>query len=198
MGVGDVDWFLPGCWGVLARDRFYGEGGITAGHVNKGTPVALTTLQSIDAEIRQLEAQKKLVEKRDAEVPKALAVLQKFAKVLTPAQRRQVGKIIGAAIQDAPIATRRARGSGKVRKLGKVAPKYQLPTGETWTGRGLTPKAFSSWLGSSEGKAWGKANPDGKFPLAGGSAKAVSKKATKKVVKKSVKKASKKRAAKKG
>ena len=161
--------------------------------------MALTTLQSIDAEIRQLEAQKKLVEKRDAEVPKALAVLQKFAKVLTPAQRRQVGKIIGAAIQDTPGVARRVRGAGTVRKLGKVAPKYQLPTGETWTGRGLTPKAFSSWLGSSEGKAWGKANPDGKFPLAGGvSAKAVSKKAAKKVVKKPVKKASKKRVAKKG
>jgi len=160
--------------------------------------VALTTLQSIDAEIRQLEAQKKLVEKRDAEVPKALAVLQKFAKVLTPAQRRQVGKIIGAVIQDAPSVARQARGAGKARKLGKVAPKYRLPTGETWTGRGLTPKAFSSWAGSSEGKAWAKANPDAKFPLASAvSARTVSKKAAKKIAKKSAKKTSKKRAIKK-
>ncbi|EMT5436510.1 histone-like nucleoid-structuring protein, partial [Stenotrophomonas maltophilia] len=52
--------------------------------------MAFTTLQSINAEIKQLEAQKRLVEKRDGEVPKAIAVLQKYAKVLSPAQRRQV------------------------------------------------------------------------------------------------------------
>jgi len=60
--------------------------------------MAFTTLKSLDAEIKQLEAQKKLVEKRDGEVPKALAVLQEYAKVLSPAQRRQVAKLIGESI----------------------------------------------------------------------------------------------------
>ncbi|UQY89712.1 hypothetical protein LQE85_12025 [Stenotrophomonas rhizophila] len=46
-----------------------------------------------------MEAPKKRVEKRDEEVPKALAVLKRYAKVLTPAQRRQVAKIIGGAIE---------------------------------------------------------------------------------------------------
>lgn len=64
--------------------------------------MALTTLQSINAEIKQLEAQRKLVEKRDGEVPKALAVLQKFAKVLSPAQRRQVAKLIGETLDNQP------------------------------------------------------------------------------------------------
>ena len=35
----------------------------------------------------------------------------------------------------------------KVRKAPKakraVAPKYRLPTGETWTGRGIKPRAFT-------------------------------------------------------
>ncbi|WP_256359909.1 MULTISPECIES: hypothetical protein [Xanthomonas] len=39
----------------------------------------LITLKSLNAEIKQLEAQKELVEKRDGEVPKALVVLQKYA-----------------------------------------------------------------------------------------------------------------------
>ena len=86
--------------------------------------MALTTLQSINAEIKQLEAQRKLVEKRDGEVPKALAVLQKFAKVLSPAQRRQVAKLIGETLEDNPArAPKASPASRKGRKLGKVAPK---------------------------------------------------------------------------
>ncbi len=64
--------------------------------------MALTTLQSINAEIKQLEAQKRLVEKRDGEVPKAIAVLQKYAKLLSAAQRRRIAKLIGEAIDVKP------------------------------------------------------------------------------------------------
>ncbi|MCA0324362.1 MAG: H-NS histone family protein [Proteobacteria bacterium] len=146
--------------------------------------MALTTLQSINAEIKQLEAQRKLVEKRDGEVPKALAVLQKYAKVLSPAQRRQVAKLIGETLDNPPArAPKSAAGSRKGRKLGKVAPKYRLPTGETWAGRGLTPKAFATWAKSAEGKAWAQANPGSKFPPASGATKAPAK-ATRKVAKK--------------
>lgn len=165
--------------------------------------MALTTLQSINAEIKQLEAQRKLVEKRDGEVPKALAVLQKFAKVLSPAQRRQVAKLIGETLDGNPArAPKAAPASRKGRKLGKVAPKYRLPTGETWAGRGLTPKAFAAWAKSAEGKAWAQANPGAKFPPASGAMKAPAKaakkvakgakKATRKAVKKPAKKVAKK------
>jgi len=169
--------------------------------------VDLTTLKSLNAEIKLLEAQKRLVEKRDGEVPKALAVLQRYAKVLTPAQRRQVGKIIGETVK-AP--SRRAattpKGPLKGRRLGSVAPKYRLPTGETWTGRGLSPKVFSVWAKSAEGRAWSKANPGFKFPAADGSEKSAIKPAKKsaksaqnvlKKVSKTAKRASPKRAAKK-
>jgi len=153
--------------------------------------LALTTLQSINAEIKQLEAQRKLVEKRDGEVPKALAVLQKYAKVLSPAQRRQVAKLIGEPIDTQPArAPNVGTGPLKGRKLGKVAAKYRLPSGETWAGRGLTPKAFIAWAKSAEGKAWAKANPGDKFPPAAGAVTKSSAKAAKKVTK-VVKKASK-------
>lgn len=131
--------------------------------------LALTTLKSLNAEIKQLEAQKKLVEKRDGEVPKALAVLQRYAKVLTPAQRRQVTKIIGETVEAPSRRTATTpKGPLKGRKLGSVAPKYRLPTGETWTGRGLSPKVFTAWAKSAEGRAWAKANPGIKFPAASG------------------------------
>ncbi len=163
--------------------------------------MALTTLKSLNAEIKQLEAQKKLVERRDGEVPKALAVLQRYAKVLTPAQRRQVAKVIGETVEiPSGRPTTARKGPLKGRKLGSVAPKYRLPTGETWTGRGLSPKAFSAWAKSSAGKAWAKANPDAKFPPAGGAKVAApvvkkpakkARKVVKKVARKAIKKSTK-------
>ncbi len=167
--------------------------------------MALTTLKSLNAEIKQLEAQKKLVEKRDGEVPKALAVLQKYAKVLSPAQRRQVAKLIGDTIDAKPTrAAKAAAGPHKGRKLGKVAPKYRLPTGETWAGRGLAPKAFTAWAKSAEGKAWAQANPGSKFPSADGTVKKAPARAAQKVGKsvkngarKAVRKSTKKPVAKK-
>ncbi|BBQ13552.1 H-NS histone family protein [Stenotrophomonas maltophilia] len=129
--------------------------------------MALTTLKSLDAEIKLLEAQKKLVEKRDGEVPKALAVIQKYAKVLTAAQRRQLAKLVGEDASIVPAAgPKAARTSLKGRKLGKVAPKYRLPSGETWTGRGLMPKVFAAWLKSPEGKAWAGNGSGERFPPA--------------------------------
>lgn len=158
--------------------------------------MALTTLKSLNAEIKQLEAQKKLVEKRDGEVPKALAVLQKYAKVLSPAQRRQVARLTGETIDAKPArATKAAAGPLKGRKLGKVAPKYRPPTGETWAGRGLAPKAFTAWAKSAEGKAWAQANPGAKFPPAGGTVRKAHAKVAKKAgkpVKKAARKAVKK------
>ncbi len=145
-------------------------------------PLALTTLQSINAEIKQLEAQKRLVEKRDGEVPKAIAVLQKYAKVLSAAQCRQVARLIGEAIDVKPArAPKASTGPLKGRRLGKVAPKYRLPTGETWAGRGLAPKAFTAWAKSAEGKAWAQANPGAKFPPAAGKVKKAAAKGAAKV-----------------
>lgn len=132
--------------------------------------MALTNLKSIDAEIKQLEAQKKLVEKRDSEVPQAIAVLQKYARVLTAAQRRQIAKLVGSAGDAEVVAPVRAakpsKSSAKGRTLRKVAPKYRLPTGETWTGRGLTPKVFTAWAKSAEGKAWSASNVGENYPAA--------------------------------
>lgn len=138
-------------------------------------------------------------------MPKALAVLQKYAKVLSPAQRRQVAKLIGETIDAKPArAAKAAAGPLEGRKPGKVAPKYRLSTGETWAGRGLAPKVFTQWGKSAQGKAWAQANPGTKLPSAGGTvrkahAKVAEKagKTVKKAVQKAVKKLAKKAVAKK-
>lgn len=114
--------------------------------------MALTTVQSIEAEIKHLVAQKRLVEARDSEVPKAIAVLQKYATVLTAVQRRKLSAIAGEEAATVVTSKPRALTSpNKGRKLGKVQPKYRLPSGEVWSGRGLTPKVFVSWAKSARG-----------------------------------------------
>ena len=157
--------------------------------------MAYDSVDSINAHIKKLEDQRSLIGKRDEQVEKVLGVLRHFAAVLTPAQRRKIAKVVGATVQegDGEPKARKARKAGKKagRKLGKVAPRYSLPTGEVWAGRGLTPNAFSAWSESAEGKAWHKANPDEKYPPASGKAAKAkpAKKSTKKASKRAVKSA---------
>lgn len=145
------------------------------------------TPKAIDAEIRRLEARKELLAKRDSEVPGAIEVLTRYAAVLSPVQLRKIARIAGQGQDQAPAkkATKKAKKAGSV-----VPPKYQIPTGEKWSGRGHPPREFKAWAATAEGKAWRKANPDQKFPLiAGAAAKKTPKKTAKKAGKKAAKKA---------
>lgn len=142
----------------------------------------VNTSKAIDAEIRRLEARKALLAKRDSEVPGAIEVLNRYAAVLSPAQLRKIARIAGS--QDQAPAKKAAK---KAKKAGSIVPpKYQIPTGEKWSGRGHPPREFKAWAATAEGKAWRKANPDQKFPLIAGAA---AKKTPKKTVKKAAKKA---------
>lgn len=130
--------------------------------------MSLTSVQAIDVQIQQLEARKRLVQSRDAEVNAALGILQKYAPVLTPSQHRRMLQLAGESsvpVSPGPSGRRPHPSKGKI--LGKQAPRYRLPTGETWSGRGHTPHAFSAWAATVDGKAWLKAHPDEKFPPVG-------------------------------
>lgn len=164
--------------------------------------MSFETVESIDNYIAKLEQQKKLIEQRDGQVDKVLAVLNHYAQVLTPAQRQRIAKAIGAtSLSDAPPKKRAGtqtakktaakKASRKGRKLGKVAPRYQIPGGATWTGRGRTPTGFAAWSSTAAGKAWHKANPGEKYPGVEGAAKAT-KKVSKKQGAKKVRKAARK------
>lgn len=155
-----------------------------------------TTTREIDLQIRRLEEQKKLIAERDSVIPAAIETLAKFAAVLTPAQRR---KVAGLVADDGVPAAKATKKATKKRAGAKVPPKYRLPTGEEWTGRGRTPKAFVSWPRTKAGREWARENPGEKYPPADGTstpaapvAKAPARKAGKKVATKKARKATKK------
>lgn len=74
----------------------------------------------------------------------------------------------GITIKDLqnPKSLRSGRGSGRAKKMnvaqsavkfgkkagGVVAPKYRGPNGETWSGRGLTPKWLSTLIAQGQPK----------------------------------------------
>jgi DNA-binding protein H-NS len=161
--------------------------------------------KKLEREIARLE--------RDAAKGKfqeVMATLNDYAKHFSESQKRRIVASLG--LDDVPAAqTKRAAKSASAGKgsAGTVPPKFMLPDGTTWAGRGQIHKAFAAWGRSAEGRQWRKDNPGEKWPSnpnapAGMTvAKKASKKAAKKTTakragaKKAVKKTIGKKAAKK-
>jgi len=100
-------------------------------------------------------ALRRQIDKLQAQAAKLEASAQsKKDKAVT--QVRALMKKLGVSEQDLADRPARGRGTRKAvrkavgkRKYGPVAPKYTDPkTGETWTGRGRTPR----WLAAHEAK----------------------------------------------
>lgn len=105
--------------------------------------------------------------------------LEGTAQFMSDAQRAALQAILHPAGKAVPAATK---------SKGVVPPKFQIPSGETWAGRGQPPKTFTIWSGSAEGKAWHKANGKG-YPAYPFTGKAGGKPAAKKSAKKAPRKA---------
>lgn len=67
-----------------------------------------------------------------------IAEAQKAEKADAIIQIKEAMQLYDISVEDLTAKARKASSGNK----GVVAPKYQLPTGETWTGRGKAPKAF--------------------------------------------------------
>lgn len=166
------------------------------------------------ADVRKLEREIARLE-RDAakgKFPEVMATLNDYAKHFSESQKRRIVASLG--LDDVAVAPAKrgaksaAAGRGKG-SAGTVAPKFMLPDGTTWAGRGVVHKAFAAWGRSAEGRQWRKDNPGQKWPSnpnapAGSTvAKKASKKSAKKTTakragaKKAVKKTIGKKAAKK-
>lgn len=112
--------------------------------------------QKLLEELKKLEQQER--EERKSEADSAysniLGLLEEFGSFFELKQRNEI--------------VRQAGGSKKVTNNNtgrqEVLPKYELPSGDTWTGRGRTPNAFVAWAESEAGKKWLEANPDQKWP----------------------------------
>ncbi|MBC7619858.1 MAG: H-NS histone family protein [Candidatus Saccharibacteria bacterium] len=106
----------------------------------------MSTLIDIQSQIEKLQKQATDIKARefDRTVQEIIATMRAFS--ITPKDLQsgsRSGKLKGKAI--AKVARHKA---GKA--TGTVAAKYSGPNGETWSGRGLTPRWLASLL--AEGK----------------------------------------------
>jgi|688.fasta_scaffold534879_1 DNA-binding protein H-NS len=113
-------------------------------------------LIDIQSQIEKLQKQAADIRSREftSTVQDILAKMQAFGITI---------KDLGAGLKKAPKTRGRPAGKGKVKVAGTrraakkaagtstVAPKYQGPNGETWTGRGLMPRWMAALV--AEGKS---------------------------------------------
>lgn len=107
-------------------------------------------------ELRKLEEQEvQLLQEQAADAFAEVAnLVSQYGKSFSAKQRAEIVSMLAT---DVPKKT------GSVKK--EVAPKYWLPhTGETWSGRGRTPRAFAAWEGTSAYTTWKASHPNEKFP----------------------------------
>lgn len=113
--------------------------------------------QKLLEELEKLEQQER--EERKSEADSAystiLGLLEEFKPFFDVRQRNEIARQAGNSKKTT---------SSNTSTRSEVLPKFQLPTGETWSGRGRTPTAFVAWAESEKGKKWIEANPDQKWP----------------------------------
>lgn len=109
-------------------------------------------------ELRQLEQQEEALRKEQTggAFSKVIELLGEFGPHFDAKQKAEIAALVApkapAVKKAAPAKT-------------EVAPKYWLPhTGETWTGRGRPPRAFTAWEGTASHREWKAKHPDEKFP----------------------------------
>lgn len=109
-------------------------------------------------ELRKLEEQEaQLIGQQSNEAfDQIVELLKSFADSFDSKKRAEIaGYVISGAKAKKPAAGPKQ----------EVAPKYWLPhAGETWSGRGRPPRAFSAWEGTAAYNEWKKNHPDEKFP----------------------------------
>jgi DNA-binding protein H-NS len=107
----------------------------------------LQGLDQQEAQLRQQEAMNAF--------DKVIALLRDYRLAFSAKQKSDIAALIAA---DKPKAK-----SASPKK--EIPPKYWLPhSGETWTGRGRPPRAFTIWEGSASYKEWKAKHPNEKFP----------------------------------
>jgi DNA-binding protein H-NS len=110
----------------------------------------MTNLIDIQSQIEKLQKQASEIKAKefDATVQEILVKMRAFGITVKDLQSAKVSKPgrgkskAGAA--KAPRAAKKATAA--------VAPKYRGPNGETWTGRGLTPKWLSALIAQGQTK----------------------------------------------
>ena len=113
----------------------------------------MTKLIDIQAQIDKLQKQAAEIKAKDfqATVQEILAKMQAFGITVKALQAAKPIKGQKAGRGKAKLAMTK---SSKIAKVAKnpVAAKYRGPNGETWTGRGLTPKWLAALIAQGQSK----------------------------------------------
>ncbi|MBA0446136.1 hypothetical protein D7Y61_02150 [Stenotrophomonas maltophilia] len=138
------------------------------------------TLEQLEQEAQELRAKIAAIEevkkgKLAAEAEKAfndvLASIRQFAEHFNADQVDEIVEEIyeRSASQSASVTkktTKKTVRKSAAKKIARNVKNYQLPTGETYGGKGPTPQAFKDWAESAAGKKWRDQNPGQKWPSA--------------------------------
>jgi DNA-binding protein H-NS len=117
-----------------------------------------TAKAKLEEEIRKLEEQEaQLRQQQSADAfSEVMDLLAQYRELFSAKQKADIVNAVGAS---STIRTK------KIASAKEVAPKYWLPhSGETWTGRGRPPRAFTAWEGTAAYKEWKTRHPNEKFP----------------------------------
>lgn len=113
----------------------------------------MTNLIDIQGQIEKLQKQAAEIKSKEfaATVRDIQAKMQAFGITMKDLQTRRGTKAAAKAGRPAKVKAAKAPKTG--RKAGQpVAAKYRGPNGETWSGRGLTPKWLATLVAQGQSK----------------------------------------------
>ena len=117
-----------------------------------------TAKAKLEEELRKLEEQEvQLRQQQSADAyTEIMGLLAQYGALFTAKQKAEIIAAVGSS---SPRRPKKAAASKE------ITPKYWLPhSGETWTGRGRPPRAFTAWEGTAAYKEWKARHPNEKFP----------------------------------
>jgi DNA-binding protein H-NS len=115
----------------------------------------MSNLIDIQSQIEKLQKQANEIKSKDfhATVQDILAKMAAFGITVKDLQSGKGKSKVGRAAKGKAGAAKSVKTPKAPRKASNpVAPKYRGPSGETWTGRGLTPKWLSTLIAQGRAK----------------------------------------------
>jgi DNA-binding protein H-NS len=114
----------------------------------------MTDLIDIQSQIQKLQKQADEIKSKEFQktVQDILAKMQAFGITVKDLQTAKPGKVAKAG-RGRPKLTKAAKPAKAAKKSSNpVAAKYRGPNGETWSGRGLTPKWMAALVAQGQSK----------------------------------------------
>ena len=115
----------------------------------------MSNLIDIQSQIEKLQKQANEIKSKNfhATVQDILAKMAAFGITVKDLQSGKGKSKVGRAAKGKTGAAKSVKTPKATRKASNpVAPKYRGPNGETWTGRGLTPKWLSTLIAQGRAK----------------------------------------------